>query len=108
VVAEAGDPAQFQLRRLAVRRGLDGGDKRRLAGRATAALAARALTAEVGVVQFNPPAELVRFVGGQIRRLTFRCGERPRRRGGDQSGKHHAHWSRQASLARAPRRTASF
>jgi hypothetical protein len=58
VVAEAGHPAQLQLHPLAVRRGLDGSNERRLAGCASAPLAARALAAEVGVVQFNAPAQL--------------------------------------------------
>jgi hypothetical protein len=48
VIAEAGNPPQPQLHRLALRRGLDGGAERRLAGGTAAALAAGALTAEVG------------------------------------------------------------
>src|SRR5208337_241902 len=59
VIAEADAPAQLRLHRLALGRGFDGGDERGLAGCATAPLAAGALATEVGVVPFNPPAELL-------------------------------------------------
>jgi hypothetical protein len=59
VITEAGDPPQLQLHRLALRRGFDGGDERRLTRGTSAALAAGALSAEVDVVQFNSPTQLL-------------------------------------------------
>src|SRR5512144_2225037 len=47
---EAPHPAQLEAHRLALGRSLDGGDDRRLAGRAASPLAAGALAAEIGVV----------------------------------------------------------
>src|SRR3954454_4684688 len=55
--AEAADPAQLQPHRLALRRGLDRRQKGRLAGRAAATLAARALAAEIGIVELNAARE---------------------------------------------------
>src|SRR5665647_2071450 len=55
--AEAGDPTQLQAHRLALGRGLDGGDEWRLAGGSAAPLAAGAFAAEVGIVQFDAPAQ---------------------------------------------------
>src|SRR4029453_5480812 len=49
--AEARHPAQLPPHRLALRRGLDRGQEGRLAGRAAATLAARALAAEIGVIK---------------------------------------------------------
>ena len=59
VVVEAGHPAQLQLHRFAIRRGLHGGDERRLARGTSDALAAGTLAAEVGVVRFDTPAPLL-------------------------------------------------
>src|SRR5512144_431621 len=50
---EAAHPAQLEARRPAVGGGLDGGDDRRLAGRAASPLATRALPAEIGVVHLD-------------------------------------------------------
>ena len=57
LLAEALDPAQLQAHRLALGRGLDRGDDRRLAGRTAAALAAGALAAEIGVVDLDPAGQ---------------------------------------------------
>ena len=57
LAAEAGDPAQLQAHRLALGRRLDGGDERRLAGRAAAALATGAFAAEIGVVDLDPAGQ---------------------------------------------------
>jgi hypothetical protein len=56
-IAEAGNPVQLQAHRLALGRGLDSGDERRLAGGTTAALAAGAFTPEIGIIQFHPPGQ---------------------------------------------------
>src|SRR5688500_3534121 len=58
LLAEALDHGELEPARLALRRGLDRGNDRRLAGGATPALAARALPAEVGVVDLDPALEL--------------------------------------------------
>src|SRR5512134_547110 len=54
---EAVDPAQLQAHRLALGRGLDGGDDRRLAGRAAAALATGAFATEMGVIHLHPAGQ---------------------------------------------------
>src|SRR4249920_1211366 len=58
LLAEALDHAQPQPPRPTLGRGLDRGDDRRLACGTAAALAARALAAEVGVVDLDPAREL--------------------------------------------------
>src|SRR3954452_21775709 len=58
LLAEALDHAHPQPPRPALGRGLDRGDDRRLARGTAAALAARALAAEVGVVDLDPAREL--------------------------------------------------
>src|SRR3954469_15498412 len=58
LLAEALDHAQPQPPRPALGRGLDRGDDRRLARGTAAALAARTLAAEVGVVGLDPAREL--------------------------------------------------
>lgn len=55
--AKAGDAPELQANGLAFRRGLDRGDKRRLAGSTASALAARAFAADVGVVDLDAPAQ---------------------------------------------------
>ena len=60
LLAETLDHAQPQPLRLPLGRGLDRGDDRRLARGAPAALAARPLAAEVGVVDLDPARELRR------------------------------------------------
>ena len=55
--AKAGDAPKLQADGLAFRRGLDRGHKRRFAGRAASALAARAFAADVGVVDLDAPAQ---------------------------------------------------
>src|SRR5512144_288317 len=50
---EAAHPAQLEAHRPAFGGGLDGGDDRRLAGRAASPLATRALPAEIGVVHLD-------------------------------------------------------
>ena len=50
---------ELHAQRVSLLVGLDGGDKGRLAGRATTALAAASLAAEIGVVELDPPAERV-------------------------------------------------
>src|SRR5512144_2535225 len=57
LAAEALDPAQLQAHRLALGRSLDGGDDRRLAGRAATALATGAFATEVGVVHLHPAGQ---------------------------------------------------
>jgi len=54
-IAEAGHPSQLQPHRLALRRGLDGRHEWRLARRAAAPFAARALATEIGIVDLHPP-----------------------------------------------------
>src|SRR5512147_1568604 len=54
---EALDPAQLQAHRLAVGRGLHGGDDRRLAGRAAAAFATGAFATEIGIVDLDPTGQ---------------------------------------------------
>ena len=61
LLAEALDHSQPQPPRPALGRGLDRGDERRLARGTAAALAARALAAEVGVVDLDPARELRLF-----------------------------------------------
>src|SRR3954449_8708496 len=56
--AEARHPAQLQPHRLFLRRGLDRRPEGRLAGRAAATLAARALAAEIGIIELNAAREL--------------------------------------------------
>src|SRR5688572_17067001 len=58
LLAEALDHRELEPARLAFGRGLDRGDDGRLARRAPAALAARALAAEVSVVDLHPAFEL--------------------------------------------------
>src|SRR5687767_765683 len=58
LLAEALDQRELEPARLAFGRGLDRGDDGRLARRAPAALAARALAAEVSVVDLHPAFEL--------------------------------------------------
>ena len=55
--AKARDAPQLQANGLAFRRGLDGGDERRLAGGTASALAARARAADVGIVDLDAPAQ---------------------------------------------------
>ena len=57
LAAEALDPAQLQAHRLALGRGLDRGDDRRLAGRTAAALATGAFATEIGVVHLDPAGQ---------------------------------------------------
>src|SRR3954471_18618954 len=57
MVAEAGGPAQLQAPRLALGRGLDSSDERRLARGTAATLGAGALAAQIGVVDLHPPAK---------------------------------------------------
>src|SRR3954451_14181811 len=66
LLAEALDDAQPQPSRPPLRRGLDRGHDRRLAGGTPAALAALALPAEVGVVDPDPTVEL-RLAGLALR-----------------------------------------
>ena len=54
---EAVDPAQLQAHRLALGRGLHGGDDRRLAGRAAAAFATGAFATEIGIVDLDPTGQ---------------------------------------------------
>ena len=56
---EALDDGELHAQRVSLLVGLDGGDKGRLAGRATTALAAASLATEIGVVELDPPAERV-------------------------------------------------
>ena len=56
---EALHDGELHAQRVSLLVGLDGGDKGRLAGRATTALAAASLAAEIGVVELDPPAERV-------------------------------------------------
>ena len=56
-LAEALDAAQLDAHGLALRRGLDGDDERRLARRAPAALGPGTAAAEVGIVHLHPPGE---------------------------------------------------
>ena len=53
------DDGELHAQRVSLLVGLDGGDKGRLAGRATTALAAASLATEIGVVELDPPAERV-------------------------------------------------
>jgi hypothetical protein len=55
--AEARDPTQLQAHWLTRGRGLDGGNKRRLAGSATASLAAGPFAADIGVVHLDAPLQ---------------------------------------------------
>ena len=48
---------ELHAQRVSLLVGLHGGDKGRLAGRATTALAAASLAAEIGVVELDPPAD---------------------------------------------------
>src|SRR5512147_1016577 len=57
LAAEALDPAQLQAHRLALGRSLHGGDDRRLAGRAAAALATGTFATEIGVVHLHPAGQ---------------------------------------------------
>src|SRR5512134_752659 len=57
LAAEALDPAQLQAHRLALGRSLDGGDDRRLAGRAATALATGAFATEIGVLHLHPAGQ---------------------------------------------------
>ena len=56
---EALHDGELHAQRVSLLVGLHGGDKGRLAGRATTALAAASLAAEIGVVELDPPAERV-------------------------------------------------
>ena len=56
---EALDDGELHAQRVSLLVGLDGGDKGRLAGRATTALAAASLATEIGVIELDPPAERV-------------------------------------------------
>ena len=56
---EALDDGELHAQRVSPLVGLDGGDKGRLAGRATTALAPASLATEIGIVELNPPAERV-------------------------------------------------
>ena len=53
------DDGELHAQRVSLLVGLDGGDKGRLAGRATTALAAASLAPEIGVIELDPPAERV-------------------------------------------------
>ena len=55
--AETLHPAQFQADRLALRCGFDRRHERHLAGRAAAPLAAAPFSAEIGVVDLDPPGQ---------------------------------------------------
>src|ERR1700741_4070034 len=57
MAAEAGDPTELQAHRLALWRGLDGGDERRLAKGSASSLAAGAFATEVGIVQFDTSSQ---------------------------------------------------
>ena len=59
MAAEPGDPTQLQANRLALRRGFDGGDERRLSRRASPSLAAGALAAEIGVIDLDASGQLL-------------------------------------------------
>jgi hypothetical protein len=54
---EAGDPTQLQSNRLSFVGRLDRDDKRRLARSPSTSLAAAALTAEIDVIDLDPPGE---------------------------------------------------
>ena len=56
---EALDDGELHAQRVSLLVGLDGGDKGRLAGRATTAFAPTSLATEIGVVELDPPAERV-------------------------------------------------
>ena len=56
---EALDDGELHAQRVSLRVGLDGGDKGRLGGRATTALAAASFATEIGVIELDPPAERV-------------------------------------------------
>ena len=53
------DDGELHAQRVSLLVGLDGGDKGRLAGRATTALAPTSLAPEIGVIELDPPAERV-------------------------------------------------
>jgi hypothetical protein len=59
MAAETGDPPQLQTNRLAVERGFDGGDERCFTRRATSPFAAGAFAPDVGVVDLDPPGQLL-------------------------------------------------
>ena len=56
---EALDDGELHAQRVSLLVGLDGGDKGRLAGRATTAFAPTSLATEIGVIELDPPAERV-------------------------------------------------
>ena len=56
---EALDDSELHAQRVSLLVGLDGGDKGRLAGRATTALAPTSLATEIGVVELDPATERV-------------------------------------------------
>src|SRR5512144_1524900 len=79
---EAPHPAQLEAHRLALGRSLDGGDDRRLAGRAASPLAAGALAAEIGVVHLDAADQALLGVALHHHLLELVL-DRPRRRLGD-------------------------
>ena len=60
---EALDDGELHAQRVSLLVGLDGGDKGRLAGRATTAFAPASLATEIGIVELDRPAERVRLAG---------------------------------------------